>query len=89
MKIQEKNKKAPGSPYFYALNETIYTCMTLIYLAFLNNKKTFDEIWQTIAENFGLSVIDLKNFKSTLESESKFFRKFSKKILKKYVYLKT
>jgi len=80
----EKKKEPPASPYLYALNETVFTTMTLIYLACLKNKKSFDETWQVIAQTFNLHYLDLKKLKEALRYESNFFVKLSKKFVKKF-----
>jgi len=80
----KEKKETPASPYLYALYETVFTTMTLIYLSCLKNKKSFDDTWQIIAQTFDLHYLDLKNLKKALKYESDFFIKLSKKFVKKF-----
>jgi len=59
--------------------------MTLIFIEFVKNKKTFEEIWQIVLKEFGINLVDFKNLKEVLKVEAAFFRKLKTKYVKMFI----
>ena len=74
-----------GNQFLYAFHDVIYTTMTLMFIEHVKNKKTFEEIWQTILREFGINLVEFKNLKEVLKVESTFFRKLKSKYAKMFI----
>jgi hypothetical protein len=74
-----------GNHFLYAFHDVIYTTMTLMFIEHVKNKKTFEEIWQTIMREFNINLVDFKNLKEVLKAEATFFRKLKTKYAKMFI----
>jgi hypothetical protein len=80
------NKKQKiGNQFIYAFHDIIYTAMTLMFIEHVKNKKTFEEIGQTILREFDINLVDFKNLKEVLKAEITFFRKLKSKYAKMFI----
>jgi hypothetical protein len=74
-----------GNRFLYAFHDVIYTTMTLMFIEHVKNKKTFEEVWQTIMREFNINLVDFKNLKEVLKAEATFFRKLKAKYAKMFI----
>jgi hypothetical protein len=74
-----------GNQFLSVFHDVIYTTMTLMFIEHVKNKKTFEEIWQTILREFGINLADFKNLKEVLKVEATFFRKLKTKYVKMFI----
>jgi hypothetical protein len=56
-----------------------------MFIEHVKNKKTFEEIWQTIMREFYINLVDFKNLKEVLKAEATFFRKLKAKYAKMFI----
>jgi hypothetical protein len=74
-----------GNQFLNVFHDVIYATMTLMFIEHVKNKKTFEEIWQTILREFGINLVDFKNLKEVLKVEATFFRKLKAKYAKMFI----
>jgi hypothetical protein len=76
-----------GNQFLSAFHDVVYTAMTLTFIEHIKNKKTFEEVWQTIMREFDINLVDFKNLKEVLKAEATFFRKLKSKYAKMFIPL--
>jgi hypothetical protein len=80
-----RRERRIGNRFLYAFHDVIYTTMTLMFIEHVKNKKTFEEVWQTIMREFNINLVDFKNLKEVLKAEATFFRKLKMKYAKMFI----
>ncbi len=74
-----------GNQFLHAFHDVIYTTITLTFIEHVKNKKTFEEVWQTIMQEFDIKLVDFKDLKEVLKAEATFFRKLKSKYAKMFI----
>ncbi|MCI4463945.1 MAG: hypothetical protein JHC30_07255, partial [Caldisericum sp.] len=74
-----------GNQFLSAFHDVVYTAITLTFIEHTKNKKTFEEVWQTIMREFDINLVDFKNLKEVLKAEATFFRKLKSKYAKMFI----
>jgi hypothetical protein len=74
-----------GNQFLQAFHDVLYIAMTLIFIEHVKQKRTFEEVWQTVMREFDINLVDFKNLKEVLKSEATFFRKLKSKYAKMFI----
>ncbi|ALG96919.1 hypothetical protein [Hydrogenobaculum phage 1] len=74
-----------GNQFLHAFHDVVYTAITLIFIEHVKNKRTFEEVWQTIMREFDINIVDFKDLKEVLKAEATFFRKLKTKYAKMFI----
>jgi hypothetical protein len=77
--------KKIGNRFLQVFHDVIYTTITLMFIEHVKHKRTFEEIWQKILQEFGINLVDFKNLKEVLKVEATFFRKLKAKYAKMFI----
>jgi hypothetical protein len=80
-----RKERRIGNHFLCAFHDVIYTTMTFMFIEHVKNKKTFEEVWQTIMREFNINLVDFKNLKEVLKAEATFFRKLKMKYAKMFI----
>ena len=74
-----------GNRFLHTFHDVIYTTMTLMFIKHVENRKTFEEIWQTIMQEFNINLVDFKDLKEVLKAEATFFKNLKRKYAKMFI----